>query len=100
MKSLVCPDCAGQLDGEGHCWLCGPRKHPVSGIDLAAAINPETAAIMKAMKEQLLIVFLKRLGGKVTIPVHELDDTGRDNLAMRFDPATREFHFENLRSPS
>lgn len=55
---------------------------------------PEHAALLDDFKDQLLIVFLKRLGGKVTIPVAEADDTGNDLFAFRVDPDTREFHFE------
>lgn len=43
---------------------------------------PEHAALIDAMKEQLLIVLLKRLGGEVSIPVAEVDDTGGDLFAF------------------
>lgn len=69
------------------------------GIDLARLTNPEHVAAVENLKEQLLIVFLKRLGGKVTVPVAEVDDTGRDNLALRFDQETKVFEFEILRTP-
>ena len=52
------------------------------------------AAAIEVMKGQLLIVLVKRLGGKVTIPVTEIDGTGLDMLAMRLDPDTRAFVFE------
>jgi len=38
---------------------------------------------LEAMKNQLLIVLINRLGGKVRIPVREIDDTGRYLLAMK-----------------
>lgn len=60
--------------------------------DLARADAPEHAAVIDALKEQLLIVFLKRLGGKVSIPVAEVDDTGSDLLA--FNIVDRVFNFE------
>lgn len=63
------------------------------GIDMARAIAPEHAAAIDDLKDQLLIVFLKRLGGKVSIPVAEVDDTGQDLLAFRVDE-NRVFHFE------
>ena len=63
------------------------------GIDLARTEAPEHAAVMDDFKDQLLIVFLKRLGGKVSIPVAEVDDTGGDLLAFRIDE-NRVFHFE------
>ena len=62
------------------------------GIDLARAVNPEHAALLDDLKDQLLIVFLKRLGGRVEIPVQELDDTGMDLLSFRVD-AHGLFHF-------
>jgi hypothetical protein len=54
---------------------------------------PEHAAVIDALKEQLLIVFLKRVGGKATIPVAEIDDTGGDLLSFRVDE-NKNFHFE------
>ncbi len=47
-----------------------------------AAKSPEAAAGIRRMNEQLLIVFVKRAGGTVTIPVAEVDDTGGDVLIM------------------
>ena len=64
------------------------------GIDLARDAAPEHAAAIEEMLPQLLIVFLKRLGGKVDIPVAEVDDTGQDLFSFSVDPATRMFHFE------
>lgn len=52
------------------------------GMAAAAMDAPEHVAVMEHFKEQLLIVFLKRLGGKVSIPVAEVDDTGQDMLAV------------------
>ena len=49
-------------------------------------------AIM-AMLPQLLIVLVNRLGGDITVPVSEVDDTGKFNLAMAVDPETRAFQF-------
>ena len=63
------------------------------GIDLARQDSPEHAEMLDDFKDQLLIVFLKRLGGKVSIPVAEVDDTGGDMLAFRIDE-NRVFHFE------
>lgn len=61
--------------------------------DLARELGASVHAdVIDAFKEQLLIVFLKRLGGKVSIPVSEVDDTGQDNLA--FNVTDRVFHFE------
>lgn len=66
------------------------------GIDLARSDAPEHAAVMDDFKDQLLIVFLKRLGGKVSIPLAEVDDTGQDTLAFRIDE-NKVFHFETRR---
>lgn len=64
------------------------------GTNMARPYAPAHAALIDDLKEQLLIVFLKRLGGKVTVPVSEVDDTGQDLFAFRVDPDTKEFHFE------
>ena len=52
------------------------------GTDAARLLNPEHAQLIDDLKEQLLIVFLKRLGGSATISVAEVDDTGRDVFAF------------------
>lgn len=62
------------------------------GIDLARAESPEHAAVLDEFKDQLLICFLKRLGGKVSMPVSEVDDTGGDLLA--FNIVGSVFNFE------
>jgi hypothetical protein len=67
-----------------------------SGIDLARLDAPEHAAIVEILMPQLLIVFLKRLGGSVDIPVIEMDDTGGDLLAFRVDE-NKTFHFEIMK---
>lgn len=65
----------------------------VKGTSLARELGADAHAdVIDAFKEQLLIVFLKRLGGKVSIPVSEVDDTGQDNLA--FSVRDGVFHFE------
>lgn len=62
------------------------------GIELAREHAPLHAEVMEHFKEQLLIVFLKRLGGKVSIPITEVDDTGGDLLAVAVRNGV--FHFE------
>lgn len=64
------------------------------GIEIARETAPEHAAAIEDMLPQLLIVFLKRLGGNIDIPVAEIDDTGQDLFAFSVDPRTRIFHFE------
>ncbi len=61
------------------------------GIDLIRQQSPEHAAVLDDFKDQLLIVFLKRLGGEVFIPVAEVDDTGQDMLAFSVNDGV--FHF-------
>jgi hypothetical protein len=65
------------------------------GIDLARADAPEHAAMMDNLKDQLLIVFLKRLGSKVSIPVEEIDGTGGYTLAFSVNDGI--FTFETRR---
>ncbi len=60
----------------------------------APDFSQEHADVIEAMKGQLLIVLIKKLGGKVTIPVAEIDGTGLDLLAMRLDAMKRAFVFE------
>ena len=63
------------------------------GIDMARLDAPAHAALLDDLKEQLLIVFLKRMGGRVSIPCAEVDDTAQDLFAFRVDD-DRVFHFE------
>ena len=62
------------------------------GVDAIRDENPEHAAMIDDLKDQLLIVFLKRLGGNIDIPVTEIDDTGQDTLSMSVNKGV--FHFE------
>jgi hypothetical protein len=53
------------------------------------------ADVLDDFKDQLLIVFLKRLkaaGQSLDFPVAEVDDTGRDMVSFRI--VDRVFHFE------
>lgn len=61
------------------------------GIDAARALAPEHAAVLDDFKDQLLIVFLKRLGGTVTVPVSEVDNTGSN--VVSFSIRDGAFHF-------
>jgi len=62
------------------------------GIDLARPDAPVHAAVLDDLKDQLLIVFLRRLGGTVDIPVAEVDATGGYLGAMSISDGV--FHFE------
>lgn len=63
------------------------------GIDLARLKNPEHAQALDDLKDQLLIVFLRRLGGKLTLPIVEIDDTGGWLFAFKVDPIALTFSF-------
>lgn len=71
------------------------------GIDLARGLDLETggtglhADVLDDLKDQLLVVFLKRLkatGQKLDFPVKEVDDTGQDMVS--FQIVNGVFHFE------
>lgn len=68
------------------------------GIDLARAAGAGIHAdVLDDLKDQLIVVFLKRLkkyGHTLDFPVSEIDDTGKDLVSFSVDPATRNFHFE------
>ena len=52
------------------------------GIEQARAEAPLHAAVLDDFKDQLLIALIRRLGGKVSIPATEVDETGGYLLAM------------------
>jgi len=56
------------------------------GTDMARESAPDHAQLIDDLKDQLLIVLIKRLGGNVQIPVAEIDDTGQDLLALKVSP--------------
>lgn len=58
-----------------------------------ADLSHEAQQRIEAMKSQLLIAFLNRLGGSLTIPVDEVDGTGAFNLLMGADDVARTFTF-------
>lgn len=64
------------------------------GIDLARDGAPLHTALLDDFKEQLLLVLIQRLGGSVSLPVKEVDETGGLVLAMSVDADARVFHFE------
>lgn len=49
-------------------------------------LSYEHQQVVEAMKGQLLIVLINRLGGDVTIPASEVDGTSRFVLNMKLDP--------------
>lgn len=62
------------------------------GINMAKENNPEHARVIDDFKDQLLVILIKRLGGKVSIPVSECDDTGHNILSMKI--IDKNFYFE------
>lgn len=68
----------------------------MKGTDLAreaeGGINIH-ADVIEAISQQLLIVFLKRLGGEISIPITEIDDTGNNIFSFRIDEQ-KVFHFK------
>ncbi len=55
------------------------------GIDFARPHSPEHAKALDDFKDQLLIVLVNRLGGKVSIPLIEVDSTGSYNASFNID---------------
>jgi hypothetical protein len=62
------------------------------GINLARVGAPEHAAILDNFKDQLLLVLIRKLGGNISIPVSEVDDTGGCLLVMSVNDGV--FNFE------
>lgn len=63
------------------------------GTDAARAAGAGLHAdVIDDFKDQLLIVLLRRLGSTVTIPVREVDDTGR--YVCSFSVKNDAFNFE------
>lgn len=62
------------------------------GIDLAKQDAPLHAQAIDDFKDQLLIAMIKRLGPNVSIPVKEVDETGRYVVAMNIKDGN--FNFE------
>ena len=58
------------------------------GVDAARSNAPEHAALIDDFKDQLLVVFLKRLaalGHDLVFPVAEVDDTYQDVVAFKIE---------------
>ena len=70
------------------------------GIDLALAAeaSPEFKQALEDLRDQALIVLVKRyVTERTTIPVAEMDDTSNDLLKIEMDPTTRAFTFKVTR---
>lgn len=64
-----------------------------TGIDAALGDNPEMRAAMENLRDQLLLVLLRRLGGEVNVPVAEIDRTGQYTMEMQLDSTHGIFTF-------
>jgi hypothetical protein len=64
------------------------------GIDLARENAPLHAAVLDDFKDQLLIVLLKRLGGQVSIPITEVDNTGSNTVSFNIRDGAFNFSVE------
>ena len=65
------------------------------GIDAARKAGATIHAdVLDDFKDQLLIAFLRRLDGDVSIPVSEVDETGRFNLSFNVTDGNFNFHLE------
>ncbi len=61
------------------------------GIDAARSDAPLHTAVLDNFKDQLLIALVKRLGGKVDLPVSEVDATGGYVLSFSVENQTFKF---------
>lgn len=66
-------------------------------IDLAKQQNQELGVLLENMRDELLLVFVQRLGGKVVIPVSEVDKTKGVVMMMEVNTDERSFTFEIVR---
>ena len=68
------------------------------GIEAARSAGAGLHAdVLDDLKDQLLVVFLKRLkllGQSLEFPCSEVDDTGNDFVSFSIDPVTRAFQFQ------
>lgn len=58
------------------------------GIEAARADSPLHAQIMDDFKDQIILALIRRAGGKVSIPVSEVDSTGGLVLFLSLDGGT------------
>lgn len=63
-------------------------------ITPSSALPDDLKQALARMRDQVLIVLVKRAGGKVTTPVSEIDSTGQDFMTMETDPEAGTLTFE------
>lgn len=90
-NSCRCDKCKAETEANKRAAEDLIQRHRESVAE-TAFLAPEHAEMIEMLKNQLLIVFLKRLGGSVDVPVAEVDDTEGQNLMFSLKGTT--FHFE------
>jgi hypothetical protein len=70
-----------------------PKTDKAKGSFKLADLSYDHQQAIEAMKSQLLIVLVNRLGGNVDIPAAEVDATGAFVMSMKMDAANRVFTF-------
>lgn len=85
--------------------VCVACAEDAKALDMARRLGQETLAaqyadpysvtadLLEAMKTQLLIVLVNRLGGRQVIPVDEIDGTGAWMMSMEVDQKRGRFIF-------
>ena len=63
----------------------------------SAVLSPDAQETLEAMKEQLLITFVNRLGGSLTLPVDEINGTDAFRFVIGADAAAGIFTFRVVR---
>lgn len=63
-------------------------------MSAVAAQDAELQRVIRVAKEQLLVTLVRLAGGKVVVPVTELDANGGQVLVMELDQERRAFVLE------
>lgn len=93
--TLLCAKCgfpASEHHHDGACYGLCERFVPPAISEKELSLAHKQA--IDAMKDQLIIVLVKKLGGKVELPAAEIDNTEHLNLLMQLNMGTRTFTFE------
>lgn len=61
------------------------RQRIAANAAAHALADPEARALIDAMKDQLLLVLVQRLGGEIRVPVAEVDGTGGLLMSLGID---------------
>jgi len=68
--------------------MSSPFGRKLSAAEAEAYLGGDA---MNLVRQQLMLVMLDRLGGELTIPVSEVDATGRFTMTMNVDQAAKTF---------